>query len=68
MKVCPHKVLSCFHGCGQQFKQEDLEQHQLTDCPMRPIACEYCNKSVPWNNLNVSFSFNTISVPQLKIV
>ena len=40
---CPCYIVECSLDCGDIIQRGDVYLHQTTDCPMKPIKCEYCD-------------------------
>lgn len=49
---CRFREVQCTQ-CGQLVPCNNLENHELNECPMRPSICQYCQRKVPVEQLEV---------------
>ncbi|CAM9703220.1 unnamed protein product [Discosporangium mesarthrocarpum] len=45
-EVCPRRPLACSMRCGSSIPAEKYQDHQVSDCPMRPVCCPSCRSKV----------------------
>jgi hypothetical protein len=44
LKVCSYVEVECSHKCGQMMLRKDLKEHTTSQCPKRPVECNYCKE------------------------
>ena len=50
---CGYKMVKCPNSCGVELTRRELEGH-IISCPSKPLLCEWCEKEVPRNKVDVS--------------
>ena len=49
---CQFVVVPCSHGCGFSALRPLLSNHELCECPKRPVYCRYCVEfRSPWETV-----------------
>ena len=51
---CQYKLVKCPYSCGVELTRRELEGHINIFCPSEPLLCEWCEKKVPRNKVDVS--------------
>ena len=50
--------VECPLGCGGCLLKSQLSSHVSSQCPNRPVECQYCKTSVPQSHLEVRWYGN----------
>ena len=40
--ACQYEPVNCPSNCGKRVIRKDLKKHKQNTCPLREVACEYC--------------------------
>ena len=44
---CPYYQVECSLECGVVLERRTVQLHLTTECTMRPVNCEFCDKPIP---------------------
>uniref|UniRef100_A0A5K3EX78 TNF receptor-associated factor n=1 Tax=Mesocestoides corti TaxID=53468 RepID=A0A5K3EX78_MESCO len=43
---CQCRLVTCIYNCGVEFEVRYMEQHVTSDCPRRPVVCQFCQEKI----------------------
>ncbi|KAL7057340.1 hypothetical protein AAHC03_019265 [Spirometra sp. Aus1] len=46
LEDCQCRLVTCVYDCGVEFELRFLEQHLRSDCPRRPVVCQFCQEKI----------------------
>ncbi|XP_074642412.1 TNF receptor-associated factor 4-like [Tubulanus polymorphus] len=46
VEECGYSMTSCPNQCGVDFQKRFLDKHMESDCPKRPVECDFCQQPI----------------------
>ncbi|VDL96453.1 unnamed protein product [Schistocephalus solidus] len=46
LEDCQCRLVTCIYDCGLEFELRFLQQHVTSDCPRRPVVCQFCQEKI----------------------
>ncbi|KAM7539081.1 hypothetical protein Aperf_G00000057470 [Anoplocephala perfoliata] len=50
LEECQCRLVTCIYDCGVEFEVRFMEQHITSDCPRRPVVCQFCQEKLEMHN------------------